>query len=88
MRARGISYGPGFRPAGQLSRPFLDPGQVERERWGSSRMPGHDDPRRDLDPASYGVVANLDDNGTQRWRPKESFHALATAYGGAGETER
>jgi hypothetical protein len=44
-------------------------------------LPLHDDPRRDLDLASYGVVAILDENGT-RWRPKESFHALAAAYGG------
>jgi hypothetical protein len=44
-------------------------------------MPRRDDPRVDLDMASYGVVALLDDNGTQ-WRPKESFHALAAAYGG------
>jgi hypothetical protein len=41
-------------------------------------LPRHDDPRRDLDLASYGVVAILDDNGTG-WRPKESFHALAAA---------
>jgi hypothetical protein len=46
-------------------------------------LPLRDEPRRDLDLASYGVVAILDDNGT-RWRPKESFHALAAAYGGAG----
>ena len=45
-------------------------------------MPWHDDPRRDMDLASYGVVAILDDNGTN-WRPKESFHALAAAYGKA-----
>ena len=44
-------------------------------------MPRRDDRRVDLDMASYGVVALLDDNGTQ-WRPKESFHALAAAYGG------
>ena len=44
-------------------------------------MPRRDDPRLDLDMASYGVVALLDDNGTQ-WQPKESFHALAAAYGG------
>jgi hypothetical protein len=55
-------------------------------------LPWRDDPRRDLDLASYGVVAILDDNGTQ-WRPKESFHALAAAYGGTerangGETVR
>jgi hypothetical protein len=42
-------------------------------------LPRHDDPRRDLDLASYGVVAILDDNGTD-WRPKESFYALAGAY--------
>jgi len=48
-------------------------------------MPWHDDPRRDMDLASYAVVAILDDNGTN-WRPKESFHALA--YGKAERTER
>lgn len=31
MRARGINYDTGFRPAGQLSRPEWDPAQVERE---------------------------------------------------------
>jgi len=45
-------------------------------------MPRHDDPRRDMDLASYAVVAILDDNGTN-WRPKESFYALAAAYGKA-----
>jgi hypothetical protein len=44
-------------------------------------LPRRDDPRGDLDLASYGVVAILDDNGIE-WRPKESFHALAAAYGG------
>jgi hypothetical protein len=43
-------------------------------------MRRHDDPRRDLDLASYGVVAILDDDGAD-WQPKESFHALAAAYG-------
>jgi hypothetical protein len=42
-------------------------------------LPWHQDPRRDLDLASYGVVAILDDNGS-RWRRKESFRALAAAY--------
>jgi hypothetical protein len=36
------------------------------------------DPRHDLDMASYGVV-KVHENG---WDPKESFHALAAAYGG------
>jgi hypothetical protein len=45
-------------------------------------LPRHDDPRRDLDLASYGVVSILDGGGT-RWRPKRSFHALAAAYGQA-----
>jgi hypothetical protein len=43
-------------------------------------LPRHDDPGRDLDLASYGVVPVLDDNGTD-WRPRESFHSLAAAYG-------
>jgi hypothetical protein len=38
-----------------------------------------DGPRADLDLASYGTVAMLDENGTT-WRPKEVFHALAAAY--------
>jgi len=46
------------------------------------QTPRHDDPRRDLDLASYGLVAILDDDGTD-WRPKEAFHALAAAYGRA-----
>jgi hypothetical protein len=50
-------------------------------------LPLHNDPRRDLDLASYGVVAILDDNGTD-WRPKESFHALAAAYGQSRRSER
>ena len=41
--------------------------------------PWHADPRRDLDLASYGVVAILDEDGTA-WRPKEAFHALAAAW--------
>jgi hypothetical protein len=44
----------------------------------------NDDPRRDLDLASYGLVAILDDNGTD-WQPKEAFHALAAAYGRTGQ---
>jgi hypothetical protein len=47
--------------------------------------PPRHDPRRDMGLASDGVVAILDDNGTN-WRPKESFHALA--YGKAERTER
>jgi hypothetical protein len=35
-----------------------------------------------LDLASYGAAAILDDNGAD-WRPKESLHALAAAYGQA-----
>ena len=31
MRGKGINYGTGFSPAGHLSRPVFDPGQVERE---------------------------------------------------------
>jgi hypothetical protein len=47
------------------------------------QLPRRDDPRRDLDLASYGVVAILDDDGT-KWRPKEAFHALAAAWDRAG----
>jgi len=31
MRGKGINYDTGFSPAGHLSRPVFDPGQVERE---------------------------------------------------------
>lgn len=44
--------------------------------WGLPHDPA--DPARDLDMASYGVVATAPD-GT--WRPKAAFHALAAAYG-------
>jgi hypothetical protein len=44
--------------------------------FGLPHVPG--DSARDLDMASYGVVAMAPD-GT--WRPKAAFHALATAYG-------
>jgi hypothetical protein len=43
------------------------------------RFPQRDDPRLDLDMATYGVVAIQDDEGAT-WRPKEVFHALAAAY--------
>ena len=43
------------------------------------RLVHSDDPRTDLDMASYGLVALLDGNGTQ-WRPKKSYHALAALY--------
>jgi hypothetical protein len=48
-------------------------------------LPHRDDPRYDLDLASYGVVKVLE-HGTGRecpdmgWEPKEVFHALAAAY--------
>lgn len=44
------------------------------------QAPRRDDPRRDLDLASYGLAAILDDNG-KNWRPKEAFRALAAACG-------
>jgi hypothetical protein len=42
-------------------------------------LPHREEPHADLDMASYGTVAILDENGT-KWRPKEVFHALAAAY--------
>jgi hypothetical protein len=42
-------------------------------------LPHRDEPRADLDMASYGTVAIVDENGA-KWRPKEVFHALAAAY--------
>ena len=47
------------------------------------RLVHRDEPRADLDMASYGVVALLDDDGTQ-WRPKKSFRALADLYARTG----
>jgi hypothetical protein len=51
------------------------------------------DPHRDLDLASYGVVAVLQNaHGTtypdMTWEPKQVFGALAAAYGRAGTTGR
>lgn len=49
-------------------------------------LPHRDDPRRDLDMGSYGLVAVYDDGrcGTSypdlSWEPKRSFHALAALY--------
>jgi len=43
------------------------------------RLVHRDEPRADLDMASYGVIALLDDDGT-RWLPKRSFRALADLY--------
>lgn len=40
------------------------------------------DPRRDLDMSSYGVVRLLQGGGRE---PKEVFHAMAAAYGSAGQ---
>jgi len=58
-------------------------GGASRSTFAGFGLPTSADPRRDLDLASCGAVAILDDNGTDR-RPKESFHALAAAHG-AGE---
>jgi hypothetical protein len=48
----------------------------------------HTDPHRDLDLASYGVVAVLEqEHGTtypdMTWKPKQVFGALAAAYASA-----
>jgi hypothetical protein len=59
-------------------------------RAGASGQPSHPaDPHRDLDLASYGVVAVLDhQHGTtypdMTWEPKQAFGALAAAYAHAG----
>jgi hypothetical protein len=51
--------------------------------YGLPHRPG--DPAHDLDLASYGVVKITENAGSARpgmdWEPKESFHALAAAYG-------
>lgn len=38
-----------------------------------------DDPQRDLDLASYGIVASHPDGG---WKPKRAFYTVAAEYGG------
>ncbi len=48
-------------------------------------LPHRDDPREDLDVASYGVVKVLEGRLGQTysdvpWEPKEAFHALAECY--------
>jgi hypothetical protein len=48
-------------------------------------LPRRSDPRRDLDLASYGVVAVLEDGQGHAypglpWEPKAAFAALADAY--------
>ncbi|MEV6987052.1 hypothetical protein AB0M95_38150 [Sphaerisporangium sp. NPDC051017] len=53
--------------------------------FASYGSPHRDDPRYDLDMASYGVVKVLEDRkGTtypdMSWEPKEVFHAMADAY--------
>ncbi|WP_030043048.1 abortive infection protein, partial [Streptomyces resistomycificus] len=45
-----------------------------------------DDPRHDLDMASYGITKAIKDHPDDpasewHWEPKEAFHALARAYG-------
>jgi hypothetical protein len=76
----------------ELSADF-DAAGVDAAFWFSFagyELPRRDDPRRDLDAASYGLVAVLDGgrHGTaypeMTWEPKASFHALAALYGGAG----
>ena len=47
-----------------------------------------DDPRHDLDMASYGIVKAIrdrpdDPRSDWHWEPKEAFHALAARYGRA-----
>jgi hypothetical protein len=40
-----------------------------------------DEPERDLDLASYGIVAVMADG---RWQPKQAFETVARRYGGTG----
>jgi hypothetical protein len=42
-------------------------------------LPHRDDPARDVDMASYGAVAvsDIGPDGSQTWRPKQVFHAIA-----------
>ncbi|TDE97341.1 hypothetical protein EXU48_03845 [Occultella glacieicola] len=50
--------------------------------WGFSEpaLPRSDEPGRDLDAASYGVVAPIGDS----WQPKAAFATIARRYGGSG----
>lgn len=68
---------------------ILDEEGVDGAFWftfASFGNPYHEDPRRDLDRASHGVVKILD-GATGRaypnmpWEPKRSFYALADYYG-------
>ncbi len=43
--------------------------------------PHHDDPRRDLDKAGFGIVKVPADDPTT-WTPKAAFHEVAKRYGG------
>ncbi|MFF5987226.1 hypothetical protein [Prauserella flavalba] len=50
--------------------------------FASYHLPHRDDPRADLDRASYGVVKVLADRGREvPWEPKAAFTALAEYYG-------
>ncbi|MEU0406548.1 abortive phage infection protein [Streptomyces griseorubiginosus] len=51
-----------------------------------------DDPRHDLDMASYGIVKAIKDHPDDprsdwHWEPKEAFHALAQRYGRCGQRQ-
>jgi hypothetical protein len=51
--------------------------------FASFALPHRDDPARDVDLASYGVVAvsDLAPDGSQTWQPKQVFHAIAEDFG-------
>jgi hypothetical protein len=67
---------------------ILEDERVDGAFWytfASFGYPHHADPHRDLDCASYGVVAVLDgERGTtypdMPWEPKRAFYALAERY--------
>ena len=50
--------------------------------FASFALPHREDPARDVDMASYGVVAvsDLASDGSQTWEPKEVFHAMAEDF--------
>lgn len=55
------------------------------------KYPYHEDPRLDLDMASYGIVKCFEDRlgttyPTLPWEPKQAFHALAAYYNRASQT--
>ena len=82
VRNYGITYDTGMTADGDCTRKHFDDAVVRREL---QIIAADLHPHRDLDLASYGVVAVLDHGrGTtypdMTWEPKQVFGALAAAY--------